>query len=56
MVNQEKEIKKLTSPDCKLSGGFNRGELWCVLSDAKPKPVKDDMLFSFAYKSIKSHK
>lgn len=52
MENHEKEIKKLTSLDNKLAGGFNRSEMWCVVADAKPKPVKDDMVFSTAYKLI----
>lgn len=52
MANHEKEIKKLTSLDNKLAGGFNRSEMWCVVVDAKPKPVKDDMVFSNAYKLV----
>lgn len=54
MANHEvetkiKKIKKLTSKDNSVAGGFNRTSLWFCSEDAKQQSVKDDMVFSVCY-------
>jgi hypothetical protein len=54
MANQEvenkiREIKKLTSKDNSVAGGFSRTSLWFCSEDIKQQSVKDDMVFSVCY-------